>query len=326
MNLFDPPAARGPQPLAGLKVGDRIDWYYRVLEVSRRKTSKGKDFLILELMDGSGRMAAKVWDKVEEFARLLQPGQPVRLRGEVEEYRGKRDLRVLHVRAVTAADADYDESSLSEPARFDAGERLQQVRDLLAGHVRQPHLQRLVELFLADYGPQFSRHPGAQRIHHAYGGGLLEHTHSLLQLSLAVADHYRLDKELLLVGALLHDIGKMQEFRADPAPELTPVGGLLGHIVIGYRLFIGMRDRIPGFPEELSLRLEHMLVAHHGEKEFGSPETPRTPEAMALHVLDLLDSRLSIIREAQRGAEPGRAFSDFLPSLGTRVLLDGPCP
>lgn len=325
MNLFDrvPPVHI---PLSQLKPGERVDGYYRVTDISRRKTSSGNDFLILELMDAGSRLSAKVWDNIDEYVRLLQPGQPYRIRGEVVEYKGKRDIKVQHMRAVTVNDRDFDENALTEPSRVDSAELLRQTTELLNEHIRQPHLQRLIELFLTERGTEFSRHFGAQRIHHAYGGGLLEHTFSLLKLALTVADHYGLDKELLLTGALFHDIGKMEEFCCDPAPEMTVAGGLLGHIVIGQIRFIEYKNRIDGFPEELCLRIQHLLVAHHGEKEFGSPETPRIPEALALHVLDLLDSRLNIFRETHRVTEPGRRYSDFQTALGTRILVDKPKP
>jgi 3'-5' exoribonuclease len=325
MNLFDR-APSGRVPLSQLKPGDSLDGYYRVAEVTRRKTATGNDFLILELMDASGRLSAKVWNGVDEYAKLLQAGRPYRFRGDVVEYKGRRDVKVQHIRAVTASDSDFDESALNEPSRVDAAALLGRMAGLLDQHIHEPHLKRLAELFLAERGPEFSRHFGAQKIHHAYGGGLLEHTASVLQLAVTVADQYELDKEVLLIGALFHDIGKLEEFRIDPVPDLTKAGGLLGHIVIGHARFIEFRNRIDGFPEELSLRIQHLLVSHHGEKEFGSPEVPRTPEAMALHVLDLLDSRLNIFREARRTAEPGRIFSDYQGALGTRILLENTEP
>lgn len=322
MNLFDKPKDAA-QPLAGLKAGETVNWYYRVQEISRRKSlNSKKDYLDLVVVDRSGRMPAKIWDNVEPLHKMLQAGSIYRFVGEVREYRGKPQLAITRARPLEPADDACLPEDFDERPPFDSAALLQEAFSILDTHVKDPHLRRLSEMFQQEYGPVFAQAYGAQKIHHAYAGGLLQHTHALLQLVLAVAPLYGLDTELLLVGALFHDIGKTEEFKTQPALETTLAGGLLGHLVLSLSIFLDMKKRIPDFPEPLSVRLQHLIVSHHGEKEFGSPEVPRTREAYLLHVLDLLDSRMSIFAEQLKSGEPQKLFSEFNQALGTRILLD----
>lgn len=320
MNLFDkiPPQ---PAMIDSLKVGESVDWYYLTAEVEKRKKKDGGDFLVLQLLDRSGRISAKVWDNVPAAMKVLRKGAPARFSGEVVEYNGRKELKVVSVRPTDERDGACQPELFEEPAAFDTAERFSEMMAFLGRQVKSPFLLQLLELFAAEHGPAFRVHYGAQKIHHAYNGGLLEHTDSVVRLAAQVADFYSLDKELLCVGALLHDLGKVYEFGGQPAVEVTLEGGLLGHIVIGLGLFLDMVRRIPDFPPDLSARLQHLLISHHGEREFGSPEIPKTPEGMALNFIDMLDSRLSIYRELKSGAEGGRLFSEYSNVLGTRVLL-----
>lgn len=322
MNLFDKPKDAA-QPLAGLKAGETVNWYYRVQEISRRKSlNSKKDYLDLVVVDRSGRMPAKIWDNVDSLHKMLQAGSVFRFAGEVREYRGKPQLAISRARPLEPADDACRPEDFDERPPFDSAALLRETFSLLDAHVRDPHLRRLSEMFQQEYGPVFAQAYGAQKIHHAFAGGLLQHTHALLQLVLAVAPQYGLDTELLLIGALFHDIGKTEEFKTQPALETTLAGGLLGHLVISLSIFLDMKKRIPDFPEPLSVRLQHLIVAHHGEKEFGSPEVPKTREAYLLHVLDLLDSRMSIFAEQLKAGEQQKLFSEFNQALGTRILLD----
>jgi 3'-5' exoribonuclease len=321
MNLFD--KAQGvPRPISDLQAGENVSWFYRIQEAVKKKTKNNDDFLDLVLMDKSGRLPAKVWNKAEETYKLIHPGEIYRVSGEVREYRGRLQFTVSHVRAIAAGDPGFAPGDFDEAPAFDSAALLAEAFTILNDNIHDPHLRRLSEMFQQEYGPIFAQAYGAQKIHHAFPGGLLQHTQALLKLALAVAPHYGLDTELLLIGALFHDIGKTAEFKTQPALETTLAGGLLGHLVISLTIFLDMIKRIPDFPETLSVRIQHLIVSHHGEKEFGSPEVPRTREAYLLHILDLLDSRMSIFSEQLKVGDAQKLFSDFNQALGTRILLD----
>jgi 3'-5' exoribonuclease len=321
MNLFEKPAVK-TRFIDGLQSGENVNWYYRVQEIVRKKTKNGDDFLDLTVMDKTGRMPAKIWSNVDEYYKLIKAGEIYKISGEIRDYKGKKQLTVSHVRVIAANDADFSQADYIEIPPFDSAALLEHLFSLLAAHLTNPSLVQLVELFKAEYAPSLQHAYGAQKIHHAFAGGLLQHTHSLLEMALAIAPRYGLDEELLLIGALFHDIGKTVEFKTQPALETTLEGGLLGHVVISLKIFLDLKNRIADFPEPLSTRIQHLIVSHHGEKEFGAPEVPKTPEAYLLHVLDLLDSRMNIFSEQQKNGDGQKLFSEFSQVLGTRILLD----
>jgi len=321
MNLFDK-SKDSPRFIDSLQTGKNVSWFYRVQEIVKKKTKNGDDFLDLTLMDKTGRLPAKIWNNVEEYHKLLRAGEVYKISGEIRDYRGKKQITVSHLRAVASGDPGFDPGDFSETPPFDSEALLAETFSLLEDNLSDPHLRKLSELFKEEYGPVFRQAYGAQKIHHAFAGGLLQHTHSLLKMILAIAPHYGLDKELLLIGALFHDIGKTAEFKTQPALETTLAGGLLGHLVISLTIFLEMKNKIADFPEALSIRIQHLIVSHHGEKEFGSPEVPKTKEAYLLHLLDLLDSRLNIFSEQLKSGEAQKLFSEFNQALGTRIILD----
>jgi len=321
MNLFDKGKA-GPRFIDSLQTGENVSWFYRVQEIVKKKTKNGDDFLDLTLMDKTGRLPAKIWNNVEEYHKLLRAGDVYKISGEIRDYRGKKQITVSHLRAIASGDPGFAPGDFDESPPFDSEALLAETFSLLQDNLSDPHLCRLSEMFKEEYGPVFRQAYGAQKIHHAFAGGLLQHTHSLLKMVLAIAPHYGLDKELLLIGALFHDIGKTAEFNTQPALETTLAGGLLGHLVISLTIFLEMKNKISDFPEALSIRIQHLIVSHHGEKEFGSPEVPKTKEAYLLHLLDLLDSRLNIFSEQLKGGEAQKLFSEYNQALGTRILLD----
>ena len=321
MNLFDKSTA-APRLINSLQSGENVSWFYRVQEITKKKTKNGDDYLDLTLMDKTGRIPAKVWSNVAEYQKLLRAGDVYKINGEIRDYRGKKQLTVSHLRAVASGDPGFAPDDFNEAPPFDSEALLAETFSLLDENLSDPHLRSLSALFKEEYGPVIGQAYGAQKIHHAFAGGLLQHTHSLLKMILAIAPLYELDKELLLIGALFHDIGKTAEFKTQPALETTLAGGLLGHLVISLTIFLEMKKKIADFPEALSIRIQHLIVSHHGEKEYGSPEVPKTKEAYLLHLLDLLDSRLNIFSEQLKNGESQKLFSEFNQVLGTRILID----
>jgi 3'-5' exoribonuclease len=205
-------------------------------------------------------------------------------------------------------------------------EHFAQIRALVA-QVQNPRLRALLDAFLDD--PElrqgFLRAPAATRIHHAWQGGLCEHTLSVLQLGWRICDHYpQLDRDLITAGCLLHDIGKAREISAEPGFEYTDEGRLVGHLLLTCQLIREKAARIPGFSRELEWRVTHLVAAHHGKREYGSPKEPATLEAMVVHALDELDTRMSSFAQLFAEAPSGSAWTDRKNLYGRALLIPPP--
>ena len=319
MNLFD---SQTKKFIKDLQVGQQVDAYYKLQALEKRLKKDGTSFLAIELMDKTGKIPAKVWENAEASLKILKPGNVYRLKGYVNEYMNKKEIKVDSIRPASTSDKDFDAGDFQETCNFDAGDMFGRLIDAAKSNLDKPYLLQLVDGFAAAYGDKFKTHYGAQKIHHAYLGGLLEHTYSMMQLAVFIAGHYKLDKELLVIGTLFHDVGKIFEFTITPVPQATMQGGLVGHIVLGSAIFLELKNKIQGFPEELSCKIQHLIISHHGEKEFGSPEVPMIPEAYALHVIDLLDSRIKIMEEAIKNSETGGLFTDYIHALSRRLYVE----
>lgn len=319
MSLFD---NLNDKYIKDLKVGAKVDWYYKLTGISKKTKRDGGLYLSLELMDKTGKIPAKIWENVESCLKLLREGQVYKTTGYVNEFMSKKEIKIDSMNPVSPGDKNYNEADFVEEAPFDTKDLFNKMIAAMKTNIENDYLLRLVDLFDQSYGEKFRIHYGAQKIHHAYLGGLLKHTYSMMELALFIARHYSLDKEILLTGVLFHDVGKVFEFNISPAVSLTAEGGLLGHLIVGSRIFLELTGKIDGFPEDLSVKIQHLIISHHGEKEFGSPEVPKTPEAFALHVIDLLDSKINIMKEAVQSVEGGSLFTEYLYPLGRRVYID----
>jgi 3'-5' exoribonuclease len=304
-----------------LQVGTQVDGFFKVLSVSKKTKKNGNPFLALEVMDKTGRIPTKIWDNADHYFKILQEGEIYKINGYVNEYMNQKEIKVDSLRRISPSDKDIDHEDYIEKADFDTEKAFQEMITTIKSHLANPYLLKLIDLFVQEYTDKFKDHYGAQKIHHAYVGGLLQHTGSMLKLAIFCADHYSLDKELLLVGVLFHDTGKMIEFNISPTVDTTMAGGLLGHLIISNSIFLKLKEKIPGFPMDLSYKIQHLIISHHGEKEFGSPEVPKIPEAFVLHILDLLDSKLKIVEEAVNSSETKGLFSDYINVLSRRLYV-----
>lgn len=313
-------------PIQSWEAGDSVQGYALLTKKEVRQDRNGKSFLDLELADASGSMAGKVWADCPAINNPVEAHRFIAFRGSVKSYRDQLQLSVDDFREANEADRrhGFDESLLVPSTREDIDDLWMRLERLLTLEVERPILRRLASETLEVYGRALREHPAAKAMHHAYRGGLLEHVVSMAELASLVAGHYRdLDRDLLLVGVLFHDLGKLRELGAMPANDYTLEGRLVGHVVIGRDL---LRERclaIPGFPTDLMLLLEHLVLSHQGKKEFASPVEPMTAEAVALHFIDDLDSKLNQLRAA-RESTPGVSFSRglgrylYLPALVKR--------
>jgi 3'-5' exoribonuclease len=288
------------------------------------QTKAGKPYGALKLADCSGEVEAKLWDQAEELLQGLEPGSAVRVTGRVDSYNGRRQIVLQSIEPAPEA----------EPAQFlpkspiNANELWGRL-DALKGAVKDKRLRRLLKAFFEndDFLREFGNAPAAKGAHHAYVHGLLEHTVSVGELARKVAEHYtHLNLDILISGALLHDIGKTREFTLGPPIEYTDEGRLEGHVVLGVRMLDQRLASLRGFPANLASHLRHLIVSHHGLYEFGSPKKPKTPEAMVLHMLDDMDAKTAMIQEVIASQGGGETHWSSFNRLLERFLYTGPSP
>jgi 3'-5' exoribonuclease len=261
-----------------------------------RQKKSGEPYLSLVLGDRTGELDAKMWDNVAEVLESFQRDDFVKVKGLVQIYQNRPQLTIHKMMKVHDSDVDFSDFFPSSERSSD--EMFAELRQVVAG-VHNPHLRRLLDLFLDDEPlmRMYKTAPAAKNVHHAFLGGLLEHVLSLCSLSRTMAAHYRMvDLDLLIAGAVLHDVGKVAELTYERSFGYSTEGQLLGHIVIGMRMLGDKVARIPDFPPRLRTLVEHMIISHHGELEFGSPKIPLFPEALLLHHLDNLDSKMECMR------------------------------
>lgn len=304
-----------------LQVGEKVDCFYRLCSIEKKNKKDGNAYLSLQLMDKTGKIYAKIWNNAEQFYKQMQEGGIYRFTGIVNEYLNQKEIRVEVVTPLSPQDEGIEESDYVIQASFNTNLSFNEMIATLKTQISSPYVQQLLDLFVTTYGKAFSLHYGAQKIHHAYPGGLLEHTYSILKIAIFCAQHYQLDKDVLLIGVLFHDVGKIFEFDIEPTVNTTLEGGLLGHLVIGAEKFRELTNQVPGFPAELKSKILHLIISHHGEKEYGSPEVPKTAEAFVLHIIDLLDSKLKIVAEAVANVETKGLFSDYHHILERRLYI-----
>jgi 3'-5' exoribonuclease len=312
-----------PQFIAGLADGQVVSSLFLVREKEiRTSVRSGKSWLELNLADRSGSIPAKMWDNFEALAKTFECDDVVRVRGRVKVYNGQKELMLEQI--VPTADSEYDLADFLPHTKHDVEKLYASLEAAIAG-MKNPWLRQLLRSIVEDpdIAPQLKRAPAAMTMHHAYLGGLLEHVVSLVGLAGAVSAHYpELDPDLLLAGVVLHDIGKLEELRYVRGIDYSDQGRLLGHILLGARLFREKCRQIPGFPAPLAVLVEHLIASHHGTYEFGSPSLPQIPEAVMLHFIDDMDSKMAGMRatlDASADDSEGN-WTDRSPSL-RRALL-----
>lgn len=257
-----------------------------------RDASRG-NFLTLILSDSSGQLLGRIWEGGEEAYEELEQGQVVKVQGEVETYLDRVQARVLNVRPATSD--EYDRRDMLPSSARGRAEMMTELETFI-DQVTQPNLRALVDFFFGDkdFLNNFAQAPAARRVHHAYMGGLLEHTLELLKITNTVLEVYpQIDADLLRTAVLFHDMGKVREFIWDLDIDYSDEGRLYGHIVIADEMVSAAIKAQPDFPPELELRLRHMLLSHHGRYEWGSPRRPKTLEAVALHHIENLGAQVN---------------------------------
>lgn len=293
-----------------LQPGLTAEGVFAVAHAAARPKKDGTSFLSLELQDRTGHIAAVAWDHAH-MAPVLAPGTVVRASGIVDTYQGKAQFKVTDLDLVKDQIPPHFFLPESQQDRETLRERLKDVH----ASVETVHLKKLLDKVFDEEGllEPYLEAPAAKLRHQAYIGGLAEHSLNMAEHALYCSRFYpELDRDLLVTAVLLHDIGKIFEYRVDTIIDYSDEGRLEGHIVIGDRLVRRAADSIAEFPEEVKMHLSHLILSHQGRLEYGSPVTPKSLEAVVLYALDLLDSRVATYRDIRDsyGGED-RTWSDY---------------
>jgi 3'-5' exoribonuclease len=307
--------------------GKIFDSFFLVLVKQLRTTKQNKPYLNLILGDKTGQIEARVWEVGDpRIAKDFERGDIVKVRGCFSRYEDRAQVKVDQLRKALTNEAD--KMDMLPATTRDVGELWAQVEACVES-ITNPDLKRLLKALLddAEIATAFREAPAARQLHHAWLGGLLEHVVSLLGLADRVAAHYAmLNRDLLVTGVILHDIGKIRELEWETGFDYTVEGVLLGHIQMGVDLAEKTIAGLPGFPDRLRTLVLHMILSHHGKLEFGSPKLPMIPEALVLNFLDDLDAKMqAMASEFEKCAREGKAPDELTGkvwSLDQRQLLN----
>jgi 3'-5' exoribonuclease len=288
-------------------------------QIKPKKT--GEPYLALTVGDRSGQLEAKMWDNVEDVLEAFEQDDFLKIKGLINKYKNRFQLTIHKLRKLGESEVEFADYLPKTTKNVD--ELWQTLTDFVAS-LQNPHLKSLLQAFMAD--PEIARPyrdaPAAKTLHHAYIGGLLDHVVSLFRSCDLISRNYpQVNRDLLLAGAFLHDVGKIYELTYHRSFSYTTKGQLLGHMVIELEMLQAKTALVPGFPAELKTLLEHLIISHHGQYEFGSPKLPMFPEALMLHYLDDLDSKMEAMRaHFEREADLESPWTGYNPSLGRPLL------
>ncbi len=296
-NEFSQPKGDAGQRIAEIVPNQVVDGTFAVEEKQLRTAKSGKPFLNLKLRDKTGSVTARVWENAAKADQAIAGYRVLRVRGRSELFNGELQIHIDQAEPVPANEVnpfDFLPVCPKDPRV------LRQDLKVLLQKVQKDPYRNLVRAFFSDKKlmKAFCEAPAAKNFHHAYLGGLLEHTVGVMKLSDLIATQYpSLDKETLLMGAFLHDIGKIHEFTYEFVIDYSDVGRLVGHMVLGVEILNAKIAACKDFPEETALLLKHLILSHHGQPEFGAVQSPMTREAIALHLADDLDAKMNNLDE-----------------------------
>jgi len=308
-----------------IKEGEQVRDLFLVAGKVQLVSNAGKPYLTLALRDRTGQFEGRVWDRAEEIGKRFDRDDVVEVGGTAIQYQGRMQLKVHDVQKVVGAKPDLGD--FLPVTRYGIDPLWKRLKDLVAG-VADPDLQRLLEHIFSDSpeaetARRFRQAPGGKSMHHDYIGGLLEHTVSVAEICRHLSAHYEgVDGDLLTAGALLHDIGKVEELSYEGTFDYTDEGRLLGHLYMGAESVSRACDEIGGFPPEKKMLLKHIILSHHGELEYGSPKRPKTLEAILLHFVENMDAKVNAYTEAMADLREGARWTEY-NRMFERYLFSG---
>nr|WP_321514687.1 HD domain-containing protein [uncultured Pseudodesulfovibrio sp.] len=285
--------------------------------------SKNGPYWNITFQDSTGSIDGKIWSPKSLEYQDLESGQLARVRGFVENYRDKNQLKVDHMELLEATAPGIDLADFMPTSRIPPEELMEMIEDLITEHLKFKPWKSFCKKVLSneEIRTRMLMAPGAKTVHHAYAGGLLEHTLQVARACMALCDVYpNLDRQTLLVGAIFHDLGKAWELSGGLTNDYTDEGRLLGHIQIGQDRLEPFLKRSRNLDDSFKLHLKHLITSHHGEHDFGSPVRPKTPEAFVLHFADNMDAKLNIIDQAYVDMDKkGQEWSPYMRFLERNV-------
>jgi len=308
-----------------IKEGEQVRDLFLVAGKALLTSNAGKPYLSLQLRDRTGQIEGRVWDRAEEIGKRFDRDDVVEASGSAIAYQGRVQLKVHDVRRDEAGAKDLSEYL---PVTRKGIDPLWRTLQEYIAQVRDPELKRLLSTVFADppetdVARRFRQAPGGKTMHHDYIGGLLEHTVSVAGICRFLASHYEgVDGDLLLAGALLHDVGKVHELSYQGTFDYTDEGRLLGHLYMGAEYLDRVCASLPGFPAEKAVLLKHMILSHHGELEYGSPKRPKTLEGVLLHFVENMDAKATAFADAIADLREGARWTDY-QRMFERYLFSG---
>ena len=308
---------------------ENVNDIFLLVEKQLRPNKNGNLYLLMRLADRSGNVNAMMWNASDRSGREINVGDYVQVEGSTQHYNG--NLQVIVNRIEPAEPCSINEEELLQVDHKKNEDCMERLSKMLRS-MENAHLQYLAEAFLIDeqLTKDLKNAPAGIKAHHAYQGGLLEHTVSLMEMAEMTAKHYDiLDRDIMLIGSFLHDIGKIRELTYERSLGYSDEGQLLGHLVIGIQMLdkkIEEASKLANekFPDQLAMLLKHIILSHHGSPEFGSPKVPMTFEAVAIRNLDELDAKIANFRTVIDSDVNNEDWTSYQPSLGRKIFKPKP--
>ena len=294
--------------IANFKDGDSIQGFYLCVEKHLRHTRSGDLFLDLQLRDKTGSINGKIWDNVDKLNEKFNAGDPVAVSGNVDSFKERPQLIVKKINRASVqyyGRYGYDPSLIVPASSKNPNDMWKAITRIIRSIKSNP-LRKLVSMIYRENKEILLVHPASIKMHYNYRSGFIEHVHSMAEIADQLAMHYQLDRDLLIAGVFLHDIGKIIEISSDLEAEYTNEGNFIGHIVIGRDMIRAAVKKITNFPKDIQLKLEHMILSHQGKYEWQSPKKPKIREALLLHLIDNMDAKMNLFVIAlEESAEKG---------------------
>ena len=298
--------------IANYKEGDSIQGFYLCVEKHLRHTRSGDLFLDLQLRDRTGSINGKIWDNVDKLNEKFNAGDPVAVSGNVDSFKERPQLIVKKINRASVqyyGRYGYD-PSLIVPSSSENPKDMWKAITKIISSIKSNPLRKLVSMIYRENKEILLVHPASVKMHHNYRSGFIEHVLSMAEIANQLAVHYQLDRDLLIAGVFLHDIGKIIEISSDLEAEYTDKGNFIGHIVIGRDILRSAAKKITNFPEDIQIKLEHMILSHQGKYESQSLKKPIIREALLLHLIDNMDAKMNLFALALEESAEGGDWTD----------------